>query len=178
MTLLDETHRPKLSSKIRKVIHPQKVVKASENLHFYTKYAALVSKALRKPRFQTFLKWMLRREKIEEYKIKDIQIRTFPSINENGHGLAGKCNGKGQIRIYPKRLKFCQKQMQEFGKKNVKSYIKGRAKAALIHELLHLKYGSDEEKVRKLAKKYFKIFTKPQHAQNTDQHDFAKMLFT
>jgi hypothetical protein len=178
MTVLDETRRPKLSGKIRKVIHPQKVVKASENLRFYTKYAALVSKALRKPRFQTFLKWMLRREKIEEHRIKDIQIKTFPSVNKNGHGLAGKCNSRGQIRIYPKRLEFCQKQMQEFGKKNVKFYIKGRAKAALIHELLHLKYASDEKKVRELTKKYFNIFTKHQHTQNSNMHDTARMSFT
>ena len=175
--MLNETHRPKLSGKIRKVVHPQKVVKASENLNFYTKYAALVLKALRKPRFQKFLKWMLRREKIEEYEIKDIQIRMFPSVNKNGHGLAGKCNGKGQIRIYPKRLAFCQKQMQEIGKKNVTFYIKGRAKAALIHELLHLKYASDEKKVRELTKKYFNIFTKHQQTQKSNTRNIAKIIF-
>lgn len=38
---------------------------------------------------------------------------------------------------------------------------------------LHVKYSSDEEKVRKLTKKYFDIF-----ADNAeDAHDISKMLF-
>jgi len=144
---------------------------------FYRKYAFVVFNTLRKPLFQRFLNWMLRRERIEEHEIKDVQIRMFPFIKENGNGLAGKCNSKGKIHLYPKGLKFFRKKMQEFGKENVNFYIKSRARATLIHELLHLKYVSDEEKVRELTEKYFNIFTKHQLTQNSDVHDIAKMLF-
>ena len=168
-----------LLEKMRITVRSKKRVEFSENhFSFYTKYAFVVFKTLRKPLFQKFLNWMLRRERIEEHEIKDVQIRMFPLIKENGNGLAGKCNSKGEIRLYPKRLEFCRKQMQEFGKENLNFYIKSRAKAALIHELLHLKYVSDEEKVRELTKKYFNIFTRHQLTQNSDAHDIAKMLFT
>jgi hypothetical protein len=151
----------------------------SENhLYFYIKYAFLVFRTLRKPLFQNFLNWMLRKEKIDEDKVKDIQIKTFPLRKENGKGLAGKCKNKGKIFIYPRRLEFCREKTQELGKENVNFYIKSRARATLIHELLHLKYASNEEKVRELTKRYFNIFSKHQHTQNSDEHKIAKMLFT
>ena len=121
---------------------------------------------------------MLRKEKIDEDKVKDIQIKTFPLRKENGKGLAGKCKNKGKIFIYPRRLEFCREKTQELGKENVNFYIKSRARATLIHELLHLKYASNEEKVRELTKRYFNIFSKHQHTQNSDEHKIAKMLFT
>jgi hypothetical protein len=151
----------------------------SENhLHFYMKYAFLVFRTLRKPLFQKFLSWMLRKEEIKEDKIKDIQIKIFPLRKQNGKGLAGKCKIKGTIFIYPRRLEFCREKTQELGKEDVNFYIKSRARAALIHELLHLKYASGEEKVRELTKRYFNIFTKHQHTQNSNAHKIAKMLFT
>jgi len=38
----------------------------------------------------------------------------------------------------------------------------------LIHEFLHVKYSSDEEKVRKLTKKYFNIFADNARAPSGD----------
>ena len=151
---------------------------SKNHLHFYTKYAFVVFKTLRKPLFQKFLSWVLRREKIEEHKVKDVQIRMFPLRKENGNGLAGKCKREGKIFLYAKRLEFCREKTQELGKENINFYIKSRARAALIHELLHLKYESDEEKVRELTRRYFNIFIKHQHTQNSDAHKIAKMLFT
>ena len=164
--------------KMRITARSKKRVKSSENhISFYSMYAFVVFSTLRKPLFRKFLNWMLRKERIEENKVKDVQIRMFPFVKENGNGLAGKCNSKGEIRLYPKKLDFCRKQMQESGKENLNFYIKSRAKAALIHELLHLKYVSDEEKVRELTEKYFNIFTKHQNTQDLDVHNITKMLF-
>lgn len=60
----------------------------------------------------------------------------------------------------------------QFGKKTFFSYVTSRAKAALIHELLHIKYLSDENKVRKLTRKYFKIYD-----QNRSHPCATKILF-
>ena len=173
MTGLYEMQKPKLSDKIRSVVNRQKVTKFSGNLRFYTRYASFVSKALRKPRFQKFLKWIIRKEKIEENRIKDVQVRVLPFRKANGNGLAGRYKSRGAIFIYPKRFEFCQELMREHGKEKALSYIENRAQAALIHEFLHVKYASDEEKVRKLTKKYFSIF-----ADNAQEaYDISKMLF-
>jgi hypothetical protein len=157
----------------------KKLVESSENhVSFYKKYAFVVFNTLREPLFQKFLNWMLRKEGIDEHEVKDVQIRMFPFIKENGNGLAGKCNSKGEIRLYPKKRDFFRTQMKEFGKENVRFFIRSRARAALIHELLHLKYVSDEEKVRELAEKYFNIFTKHQLTQYLDTHNITKLIFT
>ncbi len=173
MKVLSEIQKPRFSGKIRRVVNRQKVAKFSENLGFYAGYASFVSKALRKPRFQKFLRWIMRKEKIEENRVKDVQVRVFPFQKENGNGLAGRYRGRGAIFIYPKKFKFCQKLIEEQGKEKALSYIKRRAQAALIHELLHVKYASDEEKVRKLTKKYFNIFA--EDSENTS--GISKMLF-
>jgi len=168
----------KLSSKIRMVVHPQKPVRFSEKrLRFYTKYAAVVFKTLRKPLFQKFLNWMVKRENIEKSKVKDVQVRVFPLRKENGKGLAGRCNSKGEIRIYPKRLDFFRKMMRNCKKEKVYFYIKSRAMATLIHELLHTKYLDDEDKVRELTGKYFNIFIKHQSTKNSNAHSILRMLF-
>ena len=157
----------------------KKRVEFSKNhLSFYMRYALVAFNTLRKPMFQKFLNWVLRRERIEENKVKDVQIRMFPLRKENGNGLAGKCNNEGKIFLYPRRLEFFLERMQELGRENVNFYIKSRARAALIHELLHLKYASDEEKVRELTRRYFNIFTKHQPTQNSDAHKIVKILFT
>lgn len=170
---LHEIQKPRFSGKIRRVVNLQKVAKFSENLRFYTRYADFVSKALRKPRFEKFLRWIIRKEKIEENKVKDIQVRVLPFKKENGKGLAGRYKSRGAIFIYPKRFEFCQELGREYGKEKVLSYIEKRAQAALIHEFLHVKYSSDEEKVRKLTKKYFNIF-----AENSENaYDVSRMIF-
>ncbi|MCJ7713343.1 hypothetical protein MUO66_02655, partial [Candidatus Bathyarchaeota archaeon] len=58
------------------------------------------------------------------------------------------------------------------GKKTFFSYVTSRAKAALIHEILHIKYLSDEKKARALTKKYFKIYD-----QNRIHPSATKLLF-
>ena len=154
--------------KIRIVARFEKRVNSSKgaqerHFSFYIKYAKLVSDALRKPLFQRFLKWIMKREEIEEHKIKDVQIRVFPSVGKNGNGLAGRCDSKGRIFLFPKRRRFLWKRTQKRGKADTESYMKRRARAALIHELLHLKYLSNEEKVRELTERYLATLTKETH---------------
>jgi len=168
-----------MSSNMRITVSPKKIVRFSKTyVSFYTKYSSVVFKTLRKPLFQKFLDWVLKRENIKEHKVTNVQIMVFPFRKENGKGLAGKCNRKGEIFIYPKRLEFCRKLLRNCGKEKVYSFIKNRARATLIHELLHIKYSSDEEKVRKLTRKYFKIFTRHQNTQNSNAHNILKMVFT
>lgn len=167
-----------LASKIRISVWSKKSgMFCKKDASFYMKYASVVLKALRKPMFQKFLKWMLRRENIEENMVKDVQVRVFPFLKENGNGLAGKFNSKGKILIYPKKLEFFRKLTRKYGKRKTHSYIKSRARAALIHECLHVKYSSDEEKVRELTRKYFKIFTRHRNTQYSNAHNISKMLF-
>jgi hypothetical protein len=84
--------KPKLLNKIRVVSNPKKVEACPEKrLQFYTNYASAVSETLRKPLFQKFLNWMIKRENIEKKAVKDIQVRVFPFQNENGKSLAGRC---------------------------------------------------------------------------------------
>jgi hypothetical protein len=149
-----------------------------KDVGFYMKYASFVFRTLRRPSFQKFLRWMLRRENIEEQKIRDVQVRVLPSRRKNGNGLAGNCNAnRGKIQIYPKSSKFCQGLMRESGKGKFVCYAGSRARAALIHELLHLKYAKDEEKVRELTKEYFVVFTQNRPAQNSRIPSICSMLF-
>jgi len=168
-----------LLKKMRITARPKNGVKFSINhFRFYRKYAFAVFNTLRKPLFQKFLSWVLRRENIDEHNVKDVQIKMFPFIKENGNGLAGKCNSKGEILLYPKKLDFFRERVKELGRENVSFFIRSRARATLIHELLHLKYVSDEEKVREFAEKYFNIFTKHQRTQDLDTYNITKMIFT
>jgi len=171
--------KPKLSSRIRVVSNPKKAENCPEkHLRFYTNYASAVSETLRKPLFQKFLDWIIKREKIEKRAVKDIQVRVFPFQKENGKSLAGRCNNDGVILIFPKRRSFLQKKMQDYKKEKVRFYLKSRAMAALIHELLHLKYKSNESKVRQLTKKYFSIFIRHQNMNTQKMYSIQKMLFT
>lgn len=88
----------------------------------------------------------MRKEEIAESKIKQIKIRVFPFKNKEGQQVIGKCNRKGEIKIFPKNRSLCLKIASRFGKKTFFSYATSRVKAALIHELLHIKYLSDEKK--------------------------------
>lgn len=177
MSMLTETHS--LSNKMKIIVNPEKPEKFSQkHVSFYMKYASFVFRTLRRPSFQKFLRWMLRKENIEEQMVRDVQVRVFPFRRKNGNGLAGNCNTSiGKIQIYPKTLKSCQELMQEFGKDKFISYAGSRARAALIHELLHLKYANDEEKVRELTKEYFAVFTQNRPAQSSHVPSIYSMIF-
>ncbi len=159
-------HTPKLSNKIRVVLNPRKAENcAEERLEFYVNYALAILGILRKPLFQKFLRWIMKREKIDKKAVKDIQVRVFPFKKENGKTLAGRCKTEdGIILIFPKRLSFLSKKLQNHNKEKIRFYLKTRAMAALIHELLHIKYENNEYKVRHLTKKYFGIFIKHQNS--------------
>jgi hypothetical protein len=110
--------------------------------------------------------------------VRDVQVRVLPYRRKNGNGLAGNCKAdRGKIQIYPRTLKFCRKLIQEFGKDGFISYVRSRARAALIHELLHLKYAKDEKKVRELTKGYFTIFTRNRPPRNPHVSSVYSMIF-
>ena len=171
--------KKKLSNKIRVVSNRKKAASCpEEHFRFYTKYASVVSATLKKPLFQKFLNWIIKRENIEKKAVKDIQVRVFPFQKENGNSLAGRCNHGGVILLFPKRRRLFQKKMGDYGKEKVWFYIKGRARAALIHELLHVKYEGNERKVRQLTRKYFGIFIRHQNIPTQKINGLQKMLFT
>ena len=178
MLKVKEMQKLNLSSKIRIAVHPQKPVRFSEKrLRFYAKYADVVFKTLKKPLFQKFLNWVIKRENIEGNMVKDVQVKVFPFLKENGNALAGRWSSRGKILIYPKRLGFFRKLMRNCKKEKVYFYIKSRAMATLIHELLHIKYLDDEDKVRELTKRYFGIFIQHQNIQNLNTNNILKVLF-
>jgi len=177
MRMLEKSFQ--LSSKMLISVDPKKLENFSQNhVKFYLKYSSFVFKALKKHSFQKFLRWMLKKEKIEEQIISAVQVKVLPFRRKNGHGVAGKCNtARGRIRIYPKTIKFCQIFKQKFGQNNLLAYAGNRARAALIHELLHLKYEEDEKTVRELAKEYFCFFTQKQCKQSVRSLFIYTMIF-
>ena len=121
---------------------------------------------------------MLKKENMEEQIVSAVQVKVLPVERKNGKGVAGKCNtARGRIRIYPKTVKFCQTFKQKFGRSSLLAYAGNRARAALIHELLHLKYEEDEKTVRELAKEYFGIFTQKQRTQSARALFIYTMIF-
>jgi len=124
-----------------------------------------------------FLKWVLKREKISKEEVKNVQIRMFPSIKNNGNPLIGKCNTQGEVFLYPKRFDRCRKKFQKMNPEGFRKYVEGRARASLIHELLHLKYESDENKVKQLTKKYFTIFHRNQNSEQSGLTKYKDMIF-
>ena len=168
-----------LSSKMRISVDHEKLESFSQNhVKFYLKYSSFVFKTLKKHSFQKFLRWMLKKEKIEEQIVSAVQVKVLPFRRQKGQGVAGKCNiAQGRIRIYPKTIKFCQVFKQKFGRNNLLAYAGNRARAALIHELLHLKYAKDEKTVRELAKEYFCIFTQKQCTQSARVPFIYAMIF-
>jgi hypothetical protein len=168
-----------LSSKMRISVDHEKLENFSQNhVKFYLKYSSFVFKALKKPSFQKFLRWMLKKEKIEAQIVSAVQVKVLPFRRKNGNGVAGKCNtARGRIQIYPKTIKFCQIFKQKFGRNNLLAYAGNRARAALIHELLHLKYAEDEKTVRELAQDYFCTFTQKQCSQSARSLFIYTMIF-
>ena len=151
---------------------------SQNHVRFYLKYSSFVFRALRKPTFQRFLHWMLKKEKIKEQTVRAVQVKVLPLRRKNGKGIAGKCDtARGRIRIYPKTMKFCQVFKKKFGRNTLLVYAGNRARAALIHELLHLKYAEDEKTVRELAQDYFFIFTQKQPAQSSKALRIYTMIF-
>jgi hypothetical protein len=108
-------------------------------------------------------------ENINEANVNSVDISVFPIQGEHGNSIAGKCDiFRGRIRIYPKTIKFCKTLSRELGRNTLFSYAGNRARAALIHELLHIKYTNNEEKVRELTKVYFSTYTKKQFVNKPD----------
>ena len=167
-----------LSEKITVAVSPGKgSLRPREHTVFYVKYALTVKKALRSPRFQRFIRWMLKRENIAEQSVKTVQVMVFPFRKKNGKGLAGKWKSRGKVLIYPKRAESCQRLVRKRGEETARSYIRNRARAALMHELLHIKYLSDEREVRRLTKEYFLTFTRHLDTPSSDVSSMMKMLF-
>jgi hypothetical protein len=74
-------------------------------------------------------------------------------------------------------VKFCQIFKHKFGKTTLLAYAGNRARAALIHELLHLKYVEDEKTVRELAKEYFFVFIQKQSVQGSNRLWVYTLIF-
>jgi len=148
----------------------------NRHISFYRKYASFVAKALGKPLFQSFLSWLLKRENIDKDSIQDIQVRIFPFHKENGNSLAGKIINKCKIIIFPKSAKFYRELVAKHGSEIAHSYVKSRAWATLIHEILHSKYSSDEERVRRLTERYFNIYARSEKTEDLESVVF-EILF-
>lgn len=149
-----------------------------ENNRFYPRYSRFILKALRRNRFQEFLNLMLKLEEIGESNIYSIKIEPYPFFKRTGPSLAGKCNPfTGKICIYPKSRKFCKAFSEKYGKNFLITYAGNRARASLIHELLHLKYTSDEGKVRSLTKTYFFKYIKSTYGENLGSLSVCNLIF-
>jgi hypothetical protein len=74
-------------------------------------------------------------------------------------------------------LKFCDAFRKEYGQYLLVEYAGNRARAALIHELLHLKYGSDEVGVRKLTKEYYSQLIKNEFSNKPKALHLCKLIF-
>ena len=146
-----------LSNKMTISVNDEKLCDLPQShLRFYAKYSSFVLKALRKPTFQKFLGWMLKKERIEEENVRAVYVKVLPSRKKNGQGIAGKCDtARGRIGIYPKTIRFCQMFKQKFGWHTLSMYAGNRARAALIHELLHLKYVEDEKPLENFPENIF-----------------------
>lgn len=152
--------------------------KNKSEVDFYNEYSLFVFKSLKKPFFQFYLNWILKREKIDKEKIKSVQIRVFPFVNQNGNALAGRCYTKrGEILLYPKRRKSCQRIKQKTTSHGFFKVLQGRARAALIHEILHIKYTKDERLVKSLTKKYYTHFCKKNGANPSGFEKHCNLIF-
>ena len=151
--------------------------KTGSHSEFYGKYSIVVFRCLRNPVFLKFVNWVLKREEMDKEKVKNVQIRMFPSIKENGNSLIGKCNPQGEVFLYPKRLDVCKKKFHKMKPEGFRKYVEGRARASLIHELLHLKYEDDEKRVRHLTKKYFTIFHRNKGSEQSNLTTLKDLIF-
>ena len=150
----------------------------STHFGFYKNYSLFILKALRKSSFQDFLCCMLLSENIEEENVNTVDIKVFPAPRKNGFNIVGKCDTfRGRIRIYPKTFKYCSEFRKKYGKDYLFAFVGNRARAALIHELLHLKYISDEEKVKELTDIYFSRYMAKQLGNNSNLIPLHDLIF-
>ncbi len=155
--------------KIRISQIPKNQIKLPENrTSFYRNYAFYVKRVLSKTIFQRFLHWFLMKENIDKNLIREVQIRVFPFQKKNGNKLAGRWNKNGDIFIFPKNYEFFKRLEAKHGKKIARLYVSCRARATLIHEILHTKYLSDEDKVRNLTERYFNLYSNNPRTENPE----------
>jgi hypothetical protein len=166
-----------LDSKIKIALESEKA-NSSRHFLFYKNYSLFTLQSLRKSSFQEFLCSMLVTEKIEEETVNTVDIKVFPAPIKNGFNIIGKCDtSTGRIRIYPKTFSFCFAFRKAYGKNYLFAFVGNRAKAALIHELLHLKYVSDEKKVQELTAIYFSGYMKKQFGKNPSLTSLPELIF-
>lgn len=121
---------------------------------------------------------MLEQEQIEEERINCVKIELYPFQKRKGFVIAGKCNPySGKIWIYPKTKRFCNTFTEKYGKDLLVFYAGNRARASLIHELLHLKYSSDEAKVRVLTKTYFSRYIRSAYGESLGSISICNLIF-
>jgi hypothetical protein len=151
---------------------------STKHFSFYTNYSRFIMKALKKSSFQEFLCSMLLAENMQIEIVNTVDIRVFPAPRKNGFNIIGKCDPfRGRIRIYPKTFNYCYSFRKRYGKKYLFAFVGNRARAALIHELLHLKYINDEEKVRELTDTYFSEYLKKQFTKNSKFIPLHSLIF-
>jgi len=150
----------------------------SKHFGFYQNYSLFILKALRKSSFQEFLYRMLLSENIKEKNVNTVDIKVFPAPRKNGFNIVGKCDTfKGRIRIYPKTFNYCSEFRKKYGKDFLFTFVGNRARAALIHELLHLKYISDEKKVKELTDIYFSAYMEKRLEKNSNLVSLHGLIF-
>ena len=173
-----ESNRTQLSNKIGMsgINNKARVIGKSEL--FYSKYSRFTFKALIRDRYQKFLNSMLELEEINIDTVESVKIEVYPARKKTGFGIAGKCNPvTGKICIYPKTEKFCYAFGEKYGKSVLIIYAGSRARASLIHELLHLKYKSDESKVRSLTRSYFSKFLRENSNWHLSSQSVCNLIF-
>ncbi len=158
MTTIIEANQIQLSKKIR--INKDNDAQAlGKSELFYSKYSTFTLKSLKKYRYQQFLSLMLDREAIDKNNVDSVKVEVYPVRKQAGSSIAGRCNpGTGKIYLYPKTKNFCNFFEEKYGRVLLGVFVKNRARASLIHELLHIKYFGDEEKVRALTQIYFSTY--------------------
>jgi hypothetical protein len=167
-----EPSKIELSNKIGISLLSKGAKAISKNELFYSKYSFFALKSLKRYRYQEFLSLMLELEGIDKDNIDSIKVSVYPVRKKAGRGIAGKCNpASGRIYIYPKPRKFCNNVREKYGKKLLLAYVSNRARASLIHELLHVKYFSDEEKVRALTKIYYSLYMRSDRITRTSVYN-------
>jgi len=176
ISMLQQNHL--LSSKIK--IAPQNDhTPFSKHFVFYKNYSLFILKVLRKSSFQEFLNYMLISEDIEEKNVNIVDVKIFPAPRKNGFNIIGKCDTfRGRIRIYPKTFNYCSAFRKKYGKNYLFTFVGNRARAALIHELLHLKYISDEKKVQELTDIYFSRYMKKRLEKDSNLISLHDLIFT
>lgn len=150
----------------------------SKHFGFYKNYSIFILKALRKSSFQEFICRMLLSENIKEKNVNTVDIKVFPAPRKNGFNIVGKCDTfRGRIRIYPKTFNYCSEVRKKYGKDFLFAFVGNRARAALIHELLHLKYISDEKKVKELTDIYFSAYIEKRLEKDSNLISLHELIF-